>query len=43
MESSQKALSGIEKLFLVWVPMNPQKAWMTELEMASFLNGVQRV
>ena len=32
---SQNALSGIEKLFLLWVPMNPYHAWMAELEVCS--------
>ena len=46
MRLSQKALSGIEKLFLLWVPMNPYNAWMAELEVVSFsanYNDVQTV
>ena len=34
MELSQKSLTGIEKLFLSWVPMNIQKDWKAKLESA---------
>ena len=42
MELSQKALGGIKKLFLFWDRMNPQKAWMAELEVASFFYQLYR-
>ena len=30
----QESLTGIEKLFLSWVPMNIQKDWKAKLEIA---------
>ena len=34
---SQQSLTGIEKIFLFRVPMNPQKDWKAKLEKAYFL------
>ena len=33
---SKKALLGFEKLFLIWVRMNPSNPWKGKLEVASF-------
>ena len=33
---SQKSLIGIEKTFLIMVPMNPSKDWNTKLERTHF-------
>jgi len=33
---SQKSLTGIKKLFLFGVPMNPWKDWRAKLERAHF-------
>ena len=32
----QESLAGIQKLFLFWVPINPQKDWKVKLERAHF-------
>jgi len=33
---SQKSLTGIEKIFLFGVPMNPWRDWKAKLERAHF-------
>jgi hypothetical protein len=33
---SKKALTGFEKMFLIWVCMNPLNPWKGKLEVVSF-------